>query len=165
MKFRTTFPSSGKNKGKSPLYTKYKEASKVVQSAIIPIVLKVLGPDMKPPSGKAWADCLADIKEKYWSVWSSLRVKKSGKAMPAAWSEPFFECFLLFGGPHPQGKGFGDFCPGGHASNGSVISQGRASAREREAQAKKQKRDEGRSNFCSERKVSDTPATAIASTP
>ena len=80
--WRSKYPLTGKNKGKSPLYTKYAEATKAVHNEILPLAMRLPGPDKKPASGKSWLDFLSSLKEEYWQVWSSSRVKKRGKQMP-----------------------------------------------------------------------------------
>ena len=82
---RATYSLTGKNKGKSPLMSHYKDMVAVVQNKILPIVSKELGPDKKPPSGKQWPDVLKISLEKYWDVFSAEKARLRGKPMPSNW--------------------------------------------------------------------------------
>ena len=93
--YRTKFPLTGHNKGKSPLYTKYGECTRVVHNTILPMVSRLLGPDKKPASGKNWSDFLATLKQEYYESWSSTRVKKRGRPMPEGMS-PHLWAFYIF---------------------------------------------------------------------
>mmetsp|Transcript_26415 Transcript_26415/g.74333 ORF Transcript_26415/g.74333 Transcript_26415/m.74333 type:complete len:399 (-) Transcript_26415:43-1239(-) len=150
---RTMFARTGKNKGKSPLYTRFAEVTKTVQNDLLPLLSLNLGPDKKPPSGKTWAEVMAATKKEWWQRWSSSRKTKAGKPMPQPWSECNWEAFVLFG-PFPGAKQFPDFCFGGIADAAQdAPASGRRTARERDAQRKKQKRDEERATAVKERVI------------
>ena len=81
--WRTSFSETGKNKGKSPLFTKYADTVKVVQNHIIPLLGKVLGPDNQPPSGHTWPDVLKQLKIEYWNFFKEGKKRLKDKtAMP-----------------------------------------------------------------------------------
>ena len=61
---------------------------------------------------------MKSIKEEYWVQWSSTRKKKVGKPMPEAWSEPAWDCFVMFG---PRGKGFLEFVQEGFNNTTTVL--------------------------------------------
>ena len=167
--WRTVFTETGKNKGKSPLFSKYADTVKVVQNHIIPLLGKVLGPGYQPPSGHVWPDVLNKLKMEYWSFYREGKKrlrdktsmpdgKKQGRnimyGLVCITSSHFciprsLERALLRGlhrvwwtSPHRQ-----RVCrlqPGGLPTANSQVAGGRASAREREAQRKRQKREEQR---------------------
>jgi hypothetical protein len=81
--WRTFYSETGKNKGKSPLFTKYAETVKVVQNHIIPLLGKVLGPGNQPPSGHTWPDVLKKLKMEYWNFYREGKKRLKDKtAMP-----------------------------------------------------------------------------------
>lgn len=85
---------------------------------------------------------MQSVKEEYWKDWSSTKKTKAGLPMPEAWSEPAWDVFVMFG---PRGRAFPKFCPGGVAQSNNGINTSRQTARERDAQTKKAKREEDRS--------------------
>jgi len=91
VKVRARFLTAGKNKGKSPILTKFQEVTKTVRNEILLLVKKHLGPNLEPPSGKSWADVKATAKLSWWEKWSLERQRSKGKVMPPAWAEPNWE--------------------------------------------------------------------------
>eukprot|EP00873_Tetraselmis_striata_P012542 jgi/Tetstr1/432806/TSEL_022158.t1 len=167
---RTSFTESGKNKGKSPLFTKHAEIVKIVQNEILPILRRHLGPDEKPPSGKTWADVQSAAKLEYWEHFSLSRARVQGKPIPTAWTEPAWECFVLFG-QLPNGKNIGEFCLGGTPPTGAGPATGRATQRELENNRKRTRREGERTeaaynlvaqHFGEQKKASNSTASALS---
>ena len=156
-KWRSSFPLTGKNEGQSALFTKVNQMRSIVANKILPL-LKPYVPDGRTPrSGLQWDTVLQSVKEEYWRDWSSSKKTKAGLPMPEAWSEPAWDVFVMFG---PCGRGFPEFCPGGVGHGDHGMNTSRQTAREREAQRKKAKREEGR---CQENQPPTAPAPALAS--
>eukprot|EP00873_Tetraselmis_striata_P020997 jgi/Tetstr1/441261/TSEL_029512.t1 len=169
-KFASDVVALGKNKGKSPLFTKHAEIVKTVQNEIMPILRRHLGPDEKPPSGKTWADVQSAAKLEYWEHFSSSRARVRGKPIPTAWTEPAWECFVLIG-QLPNGKNIGEFCLGGTTPTGEGPATGRATQRELENSRKRTRREGERTeaaynlvahHFGEQKKASNSTAFALS---
>eukprot|EP00873_Tetraselmis_striata_P042340 jgi/Tetstr1/462604/TSEL_007590.t2 len=142
----------------------------IVQNEILPILRRHLGPDEKPPSGKTWADVQSAAKLEYWEHFSSSRARVRGKPIPTAWTEPAWECFVLFG-QLPNGKNIGEFCLGGTPPTGAGPATGRATQRELENSRKRTRREGERTeaaynlvaqHFGELKKASNSTASALS---
>lgn len=160
VRWRTAFTLTWKCKGQSAIFAKVKDMKTAVANDILPLLRQYCPDGRTPRSGLQWEEVLRRLKEDYWAQWSEKKKSKKGTPMPAAWSEPAWDCFVMFG---PRGRAFPEFCPGGVQQFGNDINTSRQTARERDAQRKKAKREEERASM-KENMSTTTPARSATAT-
>mmetsp|Transcript_88 Transcript_88/g.280 ORF Transcript_88/g.280 Transcript_88/m.280 type:complete len:132 (-) Transcript_88:406-801(-) len=87
------FLTDGKIKGKCPILTNFQDVTRTARNEILPL-MKQLGPNDEPPSGKGWAGIKATAKQVWWDKWSQDRARLKGKEMPPTRAEPNGGYFL-----------------------------------------------------------------------